>query len=495
MARDAHAHRVKPHQLAGHVSHGPAHPRLGPGPVVGAQSVQPGSLPAQVLRHHPDLVRGHVQPVALRVLEQEVVALRSRHRPTDHPDVAPHPVHLMDGEVARREFHCHSLRAPASQAGRHPRVAARTEQVLLGDQGQRRGAPRRRSEPEPLFDVGLHGEQGIRWDRLGSEDLHRSLQAPPAFCRQHHAGALPVESSDPLGHGVPLPGPLPRVDAEVDRVRLCKVGDLHALPGPQRCLELADRSGPRPRRGLGQGVGLLQDPRRPVGGSAGRGHHDPTGRREEVAQHRQAVVDQRHSLFHPLEGQALGQPLQQGRVLAPVEGQGEVGPPANLVRDDQLAARIHLHPLDLAGRELGGGGELPKGFDCVAEVVEPDRPPRGRGEQVDDPAAHGELAAVLDHVDPRVPRRHQPLGQHIRRKGRFCLQDKGFEVSERGDQTLDGRQHGRRHDHRARRPAKEVRGCGPGPGHLRGRADSLVGEGLPGGKAHHPVRAEERRSA
>ena len=74
--------------------------------------MQPGGLAPDVLRHHPDLIGGDVQPVAARVLQEQVVALGAGHGPADHPDVAAHPVHRMHGQVAGGELHGHRVGPP-----------------------------------------------------------------------------------------------------------------------------------------------------------------------------------------------------------------------------------------------------------------------------------------------------------------------------------------------------------------------------------------------
>ena len=53
-------------------------------------------------------------------------------------------------------------------------------------------------------------------------------------------------------------------------------------------------------------------------------------------------------------------------------------------------------------RALREGREGADRLDLVAEEVDPERLAAGRREHVDDPAAHGELAAVVGAIDPRV---------------------------------------------------------------------------------------------
>jgi hypothetical protein len=53
-------------------------------------------------------------------------------------------------------------------------------------------------------------------------------------------------------------------------------------------------------------------------------------------------------------------------------------------------------------RPLGKGREGPDRLDLVAEELDPQRLPAGRGEDVDDPAPQRELTALLGPVDPFV---------------------------------------------------------------------------------------------
>ena len=68
----------------------------------------------------------------------------------------------------------------------------------------------------------------------------------------------------------------------------------------------------------------------------------------------------------------------------------------------QLGRRGQLHPLGVAERALGEDREPAQRLDLVAEQLDPDRPLLGRRVDVEDPAADGELAALLDLVDPLV---------------------------------------------------------------------------------------------
>ena len=83
----------------------------------------------------------------------------------------------------------------------------------------------------------------------------------------------------------------------------------------------------------------------------------------------------------------------------------------------QLAARRELHALDRLGqRPLVGDRERADLLDLVAEELDAHGVVGGRREDVEDAAAHGELAAAGDHVDPRV--REVDEGRRRCRRGR-----------------------------------------------------------------------------
>ena len=82
---------------------------------------------------------------------------------------------------------------------------------------------------------------------------------------------------------------------------------------------------------------------------------------------------------------------------------------AYVVGQQQLAARRRPQPIaPLVHRALVGDGEAADLVDLVAEELHAQRVLLGRREDVDDAAAHGELATLLDQVDAGVRRTDQP---------------------------------------------------------------------------------------
>ena len=69
-------------------------------PVGAAEPVQAGRVAAEVARDHADLIARHEQLVALRVLQDQVVAFGAGERAVRDARVAADAVDPVDGEVA-----------------------------------------------------------------------------------------------------------------------------------------------------------------------------------------------------------------------------------------------------------------------------------------------------------------------------------------------------------------------------------------------------------
>ena len=93
---------------------------------------------------------------------------------------------------------------------------------------------------------------------------------------------------------------------------------------------------------------------------------------------------------------------------------GDLGQLAVLL--GELGRRRDLDHLGVAERALREGREPPQRLDLVAEQVDADGAVLGRREQVEEPAADRELAAVLDLVDALVAGGDQVAGRS--RRGR-----------------------------------------------------------------------------
>ena len=83
----------------------------------------------------------------------------------------------------------------------------------------------------------------------------------------------------------------------------------------------------------------------------------------------------------------------------------------HIVGEQQFTARDREQrvDVDLGNRALVGNREHPHLGDLVTPELDPDRMLGGRRENVEDAAAHGELAAPADHVDPGVGQLDEPV--------------------------------------------------------------------------------------
>ena len=115
------------------------------------------------------------------------------------------------------------------------------------------------------------------------------------------------------------------------------------------------------------------------------------------------------------------------------------GPLADLVGEQQLAARRRPEPLDLLEGALVGDRERADLLDVVAPELHPQRVLLGRREHVDDAAADRELAALLDQVDAGVRRGGQPAYDVLERRGVAGHQLDRLEVGQPLDLRLQHR--------------------------------------------------------
>jgi hypothetical protein len=116
----------------------------------------------------------------------------------------------------------------------------------------------------------------------------------------------------------------------------------------------------------------------------------------------------------------VGREVEEGVEAVDREDLGDVGALAVLagradlrelaVLGGELRGGRDLHPVDLAERALGERRELPERLDLDVEQVDAHGAVRGGREDVEDLAADGELAAVLDLVAADVAHRDELLG-------------------------------------------------------------------------------------
>ncbi len=169
------------------------------------------------------------------------------------------------------------------------------------------------------------------------------------------------------------------------------------------------------------------------------------------------------------------------------------------VVEQQLAARRRVQPA-LGHLEAALVGDLEPAdlLDGVAPELHPQRVLLGGREDVDDPAAHGELAAALDQVHPGVRRRGEPL-DHVVQPGVLAgVQGDRPQVAEAGDQRLQQRA-GRRHDDAGARRGGVVlgmrqpaQGRQPAADGVGAGGQPLVRQRLPGRELEHRLARQHR---
>ncbi len=222
-----------------------------------------------------------------------------------------------------------------------------------------------------------------------------------------------------------------------------------------------------------------------AGAGALRVEHQHLGAvRHQVDQQLELVDERRDQGLHALHRDALGElvgDLQQLGVLAAQLG----GPAAHLLGQQQLAAGRRPEPVQRLDGALVGDGEGADLVDLVAEELHPDRVLLGRWEDVDDAAAHRELAALLDQVDAGVGGVDQPGDDLLEDGGRADPQLDRRQVAQTLDLRLEDRTH-RRHHHLDRSRRGVVAGVAQAAQHgqttadrVAARAEPLVRERLP----------------
>ncbi len=244
---------------------------------------------------------------------------------------------------------------------------------------------------------------------------------------------------------------------------------------------------------LGGLVGLVADLLGPVEGALGVDQHQQGVVGEVGGQGLEVVEQQRQQRLDPLDVEALGDLGEQvagDRVLG-----GELAGPAPLgLAQANLAARPGLDLRQLGQGALAGHGEGADALDLVAPELDPDRVVLARGEEVDQPAPDGHLAAALDHVGAPVAGGDQPLQQLLQldlvAPGHPHRVDR---VQARG-QRLHHRPggHGQQAQSVLLGQAEPVEQAQAGGHRLGAGREPLVGQGLPGREGGGRIGPEER---
>ena len=181
---------------------------------------------------------------------------------------------------------------------------------------------------------------------------------------------------------------------------------------------------------------------------------------------------------------------------------GDVGALSVLARDlgqlavleRQLGGRVELDAFRLAERALGEGREPADRLDLVAEQLQPRGALLGRGKDVEDAAAHRELAALLDLVGVLVAGLDQELGNVAEIDLLAAVQDEPL-----GPQRCVGHGLGQRHgarDHdrglgaRLGRGGQRIERPDPQADQMRRRGEMGLVPGAARGVVAHPARRE-----
>ncbi len=216
---------------------------------------------------------------------------------------------------------------------------------------------------------------------------------------------------------------------------LLVVEEVRLVEGDRRARTVAGRGdAPAGREELVRGLLEVVDRAAQFLGVA---EHDDTA----AGQHRRDrlhLVDERgDERFHAFDGYALRNGFEH------VVGIGNGADKractvSDLVRQLHFAARCGPDRVDLvAVGALVGGVELAYRVNLVAEELDAHRVRRRRREDVDEAAAHRELAAVHDQVDARIGVAHELLCCGVERHLPAACENKRCDVADAGDDWLD----------------------------------------------------------
>ena len=455
---------VEVEQLAGHLLRGPPRPRLQVEPALAPERAQLrlGAVGADVAADLGELVGGGEDAVAAPVLQLEVVASDLGQRLRVEAREARNAVVLVDHQVPHSQLD--RARDPVPRLGRGSGLAAAVHEPRVGDHRE----------------LQLRGDETLPQARLG--EVHPRLRRGLA-----HQGRG-VDAGEVVAHALGLARALE--------------GDHGPVAGAHQLLQLRLGLGGRARGELGAlgTIGQLlvrvraaQRQRRPALQVVGNVHVEPSGvvrvhggcdvlpvvlerpgdllglgdRNEGLLRHqveRRAKAVQGDQLCQV--GALLG--LRLRRVRSEVRELAVLG--------SQLGRRGQLHPLCVAERALGEGREPPHGLDLVAKELHPDRPLLGRGVGVEDVPSDGELASLLDLLDPLVAglaQQRRDVGEvnglaHVQR------QTVGPQL---GVRHRLGQRHGAGDDDRAGSPRRAPRSRPPAA--RRGEAEGRRARGSP----------------
>ena len=477
----AFAHRVQFEQFARHGLNRLAGAVLDALPRLAAQPVERrrGAARARVFLHEIDPLDRHVQLVAGGVFQMEIVALGPRHAQVVQPAVLSDAVVGMHHVVAGRQL------AEAGQiVGDRPRPApppmpAFAEDFLLGEHDQPvvgqaesvrhlgdddRAVPPVRRPPRRLRVDGKRHLVAVQQVlQVFGEAMGRDRQTdaqpgvPPVTDMRGERGQALLPAA-----GRARPAVQPRGDRAVRIHRrqathfyAPAVGQrrVHLIPGRVRPCDRRDETAGLAR---GRGVGFQPVPHLGEARLLRRGFDRPDHAvaRDVVRRLLQRGVQigqqefdtrKRQPALHVLH-EAL--PFAVGH-LAGVQGFLDRAPRGLQAGNGEEPHGQHHQFVHVGLRALRGRLERPHGLDRVAQKLDAHRPVGQRRKQIDDAAAHADLALFLHQRHAAIPPLHTVLDQFGERKVVADPQPQG-----RGDELFLG-QHalqqglGRGHQHRS----------------------------------------------
>ena len=295
------------------------------------------------------------------------------------------------------------------------------------------------------------GEVGVR-RRHGEVEaaLAQQLGQPTSAARAIGGDDDPVLLGDQLGQ--PLGQPLAVADhrAPTRGLHHRRVGVFgrraqgpHRLRAPEQAIgvgvqprELAvGVAGPRGGQRASEVVFLGEQIVGPVAHAPRFDEGDLARCGQQVGDQRVAVDQPRQPALHPIEHGALCQAfplLASPRLL----GYECLGAGANGLAGQQLARREDAHFGEVVGAALIVDRELGQAIDLVAPQVDADRRVGGRREHVDDRAAPGDFAAVLDEVFAAVAEADQRVEQRVGVDDVVGADDDRLDLDRLGAQSL-----------------------------------------------------------
>ena len=477
------AGRVQLQELLGHVAHRAADPGLGLGPRRPAEPVE--GLPGPgVLLQQIDLLHRNEQLVLARVSQlHELVVLETDGNLLE-PDEDPDPVVDVHDPVPRLQIAKIGEERLGGAGPALPHPAFLVEDVRLGEDLQ---AGFR--QPEPA------GELARRHQQRGPVRLVRVVDGD--------GGEVVVgeQLDDPLG---PAGGPR---DEERGVAPLAAPGDLgRPLADPPVHLDhrLAGHVADPGRRVLALAFPQLLEPRdrrEPV--VEDRPIDEQPGRREHRFAPRLRFGEAAGGLLGPrLDGGPGGLALRQVDPDAghPPQIVAEPGGPVRLVGRavlgrgfEDLPQREDLGLVEGPRRALRGRIEAPQRLEAVARELGPDGVLVPGRKEVDDAAAHAELAVPVHRIPGDEPR----IGQHVAHVRR--LQERArYQSGPRREQTVGGaharqERRRRRHHHPDRTGGEPVEGPPPGGRDVEVGGEATIRIDLVGGERQDAVTKLVRR--